>query len=133
MVLGTRARPTLLALALLLGPATGALAKLPRTRSAVVEATAYNSHPEQTGPDPTLSASGVRLEHGMRAIAVSADLADLGLVHGKKVRIEGLPGEWVVRDRMPARWKRRIDVYMGDDLDAARRFGRRRLRIHWQE
>jgi 3D (Asp-Asp-Asp) domain-containing protein len=128
-----RAQPALLALALLVLPAPGALAKLPRVRSVVVDATAYNSHPEQTGTDPTLSASGVRLEHGMRAIAVSPDLAKLGLVHGKKVRIEGLAGEWIVRDRMPARWKRRIDVYLGDDVEAARHFGRRRLRVHWQE
>jgi 3D (Asp-Asp-Asp) domain-containing protein len=128
-----RAQPALLALALLVLPAPGVLAKLPRVRSVVVDATAYNSHSEQTGTDPTLSASGVRLKQGMRAIAVSPDLAKLGLVHGKKVRIEGLSGEWIVRDRMPARWKRRIDVYLGDDVEAARHFGRRRLRIHWQE
>ena len=128
-----RAQPALLALALLVLPAPGVLAKLPRVRSVVVDATAYNSHPEQTGSDTTLSASGVRLTHGMRAIAVSPDLAKLGLVHGKKVRIEGLPGEWIVRDRMPARWKRRVDVYLGDDVEAARHFGHRRLRIHWQE
>ena len=80
-----------------------------------------------------LSAWIHRLEPGMRAIAVSRDLARLGLVHGRKVRIDGLRGEWVVRDRMPERWKRRIDVYMGEDLDAALAFGRRRVRIHWQE
>ena len=108
-------------------------AKLPRMRSVVVDATAYNSLPEQTGEDTTLSASGHRLAPGMKAIAVSPDLVALGLVHGRKVRIDGLRGEWVVRDRMPARWKRRIDVYMGEDLAAAKAFGRRRVRIHWQE
>ena len=129
-----RARSALLALAVrLLLPPEGARAKVPRVRSVVVDATAYNSLPEQTGEDPTLSASGHRLEPGMKAIAVSPDLAPLGLVHGRKVRIDGLRGEWVVRDRMPARWKRRIDVYMGEDLDAARAFGRRRVRIHWQQ
>jgi 3D (Asp-Asp-Asp) domain-containing protein len=117
----------------LLLPGDAARAKLPRMRSVVVDATAYNSVPEQTGEDSTLSASGHRLSPGMRAIAVSPDLVPLGLVHGRKVRIEGLRGEWVVRDRMPGRWKRRIDVYMGEDLAAARAFGRRRVRIHWQE
>ncbi len=102
-------------------------------RSVVVDATAYNSLPEQTEGDPWLSASGHRLEPGMRAIAVSPDLAKLGLVHGRKVRIEGLRGEWVVRDRMPRRWKRRIDIFMGEDVEAALDFGRRRVRIHWQE
>ena len=129
-----RARSALLALAVvLLLPSEGARAKLPRVRSVVVDATAYNSLPEQTGEDTTLSASGHRLAPGMRAIAVSPDLVPLGLVHGRKVRIDGLRGEWVVRDRMPARWKRRIDIYMGEDLDAARAFGRRRVRIHWQD
>jgi len=129
-----RARSALLALAAcLLVPAPAGLAKVPRVRSVVVDATAYNSLPEQTEGDPWLSASGHRLEPGMRAIAVSPDLAKLGLVHGRKVRIEGLRGEWVVRDRMPRRWKRRIDIFMGEDVDAALDFGRRRVRIHWQE
>jgi len=128
-----RAPSALLALSVGLLLARGGEAKLPRARSVVVDATAYNSLPEQTGEDPTLSASGHRLAPGMKAIAVSPDLVPLGLVHGRKVRIDGLKGEWVVRDRMPARWKRRIDVYMGEDLAAARAFGRRRVRITWQE
>lgn len=129
-----RARSALLALAAcLLVPAPAGLAKVPRVRSVVVDATAYNSLPEQTEGDPWLSASGHRLEPGMRAIAVSPDLAKLGLVHGRKVRIEGLRGEWIVRDRMPRRWKRRIDIFMGEDVEAALDFGRRRVRIHWQE
>jgi 3D (Asp-Asp-Asp) domain-containing protein len=129
-----RARSALLALVVcLLLPASSGHAKVPRVRSVVVDATAYNSLPEQTEGDPTLSASGHRLEPGMRAIAVSPDLAKLGLVHGRKVRIDGLHGEWVVRDRMPTRWRRRIDVYMGEDEEAALAFGRRRVRIHWQE
>ena len=129
-----RARSALLALAAcLLLPAPAGLAKVPRVRSVVVDATAYNSLPEQTEGDPWLSASGHRLEPGMRAIAVSPDLAKLGLIHGRKVRIEGLRGEWIVRDRMPRRWKRRIDIFMGEDVEAALDFGRRRVRIHWQE
>ena len=129
-----RPRHALLALALcLLHAPGGAGARVPRVRSVVVDATAYNSVPEQTGEDASLSASGHRLEPGMRAIAVSADLARLGLVHGRKVRIEGVDGVWVVRDRMPERWRRRIDVYMGENVDAALAFGRRRVRITWQE
>jgi 3D (Asp-Asp-Asp) domain-containing protein len=129
-----RARSALLALALCaIVPVPIGLAEIPRVRSVVVDATAYNSLPEQTEGDPWLSASGHRLESGMRAIAVSPDLAKLGLVFGRKVRIDGLKGEWVVRDRMPGRWKRRIDVFMGEDIDAAFAFGRRRVRIHWQD
>ena len=33
--------------------------------------------------------------------------------------------------RMGKRWKRRIDVYMGEDLDAARRWGVQKVRIVW--
>jgi 3D (Asp-Asp-Asp) domain-containing protein len=129
-----RARQILLVLALCLPNApAGADSVAPQVRSVVVDATAYNSLPEQTGEDASLAASGHRLEPGMRAIAVSADLAQMGLVHGRKVRIDGLDGVWVVRDRMPEQWTRRIDVYMGEDVEAALAFGRRRVRITWQE
>jgi 3D (Asp-Asp-Asp) domain-containing protein len=50
-----------------------------------------------------------------------------------RVRIAGLPGEWVVLDKMPARWQRRIDLYMGRDVDAARAFGRRGVQITWTD
>ena len=127
-------RRVLLALSLCLPFAIGAAqVRIPRVRSVVVDATAYNSLPDQTGDDATMSASGHRLEPGMRAIAVSEDLARMGLVHGRKVRIDGVDGVWVVRDRMPERWRRRIDVYMGEDIDSALAFGRRRVRITWQE
>ena len=97
-----------------------------------VTATAYNSHPSQTDDTPNLAAWGDRLEPGMRAIAVSRDLIPLGFVRGARVRIEGFPGRrFVVLDRMHYRWRRRIDIYMGDDIEAAREWGRRRLRVHY--
>lgn len=99
--------------------------------SRVVMATAYNSVPSQTYGDPNLGAWGDRLEPGMKAIAVSPDLVALGLTRGTRVRIEGLDDEYVVLDRMPSRWKGRIDLYMGDDVEAARAWGRRTVRIHW--
>lgn len=101
-----------------------------RTNQLLVRATAYNSTPEQTQGDPRLTASGVRLEPGMRVIAVSPDLAERGLAFGTKVRIEGMPGTWEVVDRMP-RGPQRIDLYFGDDEAAARKFGRKRVRIRW--
>jgi len=99
-----------------------------------VTATAYNSLPGQSAEpgDPTLAASGIRLRPGMRVVAVSDDLFELGLRFGTRLRIEGLDGEWSVADRMAARWHRRIDVYLGDDVEAARRFGERRVRIYWK-
>ena len=97
-----------------------------------VTATAYNSHSSQTDDTPNIAAWGDRLEPGMRAIAVSRDLIPLGFVRGARVRIEGFPGRrFVVLDRMHYRWRRRIDIYMGDDLEAARKWGRRRVRVHY--
>ena len=95
-------------------------------------ATAYNSLPGQTHGDPALAAWGDRLEPGMKAIAVSRDLIAMGLSHGVAVRIEGLPGEYRVLDKLHKRWKRRIDVYMGLDKQAAIDFGKRELRIFWR-
>lgn len=101
-------------------------------RTLQVTASAYNSLPEQTAGDPSRGAWGDVLEPGMRAIAVSRDLLELGLVRGVQVRIEGLPGEYAVLDKMARRWRRRIDIYMGKDLEAARAWGVREVRIHWR-
>lgn len=100
-------------------------------RELVVTATAYNSLPGQTSGDPSIGAWGDRLEPGMRAIAVSRDLIPLGLTHGARVKIEGFDGEYRVLDKLAARWTKRIDVYMGVDVEAARRFGKREVRISW--
>ena len=102
-------------------------------RGLAVTATAYNSVPEQTLGNPELGAWGDRLEPGARAIAVSPDLLALGLERGSRVRIDGLPCEWKVLDKMPRRWTRRIDIFMGRDVAAARQWGKRQVRIRWVE
>lgn len=104
-----------------------------QVHSLEVTATAYNSVLGQTNAQPTLTAWGDRLEPGMKAIAVSRDLIALGLEHGVSVEIEGLPHHYVVRDKMAKRWKRKIDIYMGEDVQAARRWGRRKVTIRWRE
>lgn len=101
------------------------------TREMLVTAHAYNSVRSQTDAQPTLTASGERLKPGMRAIAVSEDLLAMGLGYGTQVSIDGLGDGWVVRDRMASRKRRSIDVYLGNDEAAARRFGKRKLRISW--
>ena len=100
-------------------------------RSRIVRASAYNSLPGQTDDEPSVAAWGDRLEPGMAAIAVSRDLLELGLTRGVRVRIEGLPGEYVVLDKMAARWRNKIDIYMAEDVEAARRWGVREVRIQW--
>lgn len=98
----------------------------------LVQATAYNSVEGQTEGDPEVGAWGDRLDPGIRSVAVSQDLVALGMTRGARVRIEGLPGDFLVLDRMPPQWQRRIDIHMGDSLDAAREWGRREVRIYWQ-
>ncbi len=96
-----------------------------------VTATAYNSVPEQTDGDPHLAAWGDSLAPGMKVIAVSQDLIPLGLDHRTSVTIKGLPGVYLVLDKMHKRWEKRIDIYMGLDLDAARTWGKRQVEISW--
>jgi len=100
-------------------------------RTLVVTATAYDSLPEQTDADPHLAAWGDSLAPGMKVIAVSQDLIPLGLDHRTSVKIKGLPGVYLVLDKMHERWEERIDIYMGLDLDAARTWGKRQVEISW--
>lgn len=126
--------PVLLVVSLLFWSAADVAAdSTEEERSLVVTATAYNSLPGQTDEHPNVTAWGHRLKPGMRVIAVSRDLLALGLFRGIVVEIEGLPGKWIVRDKMAKRWKRKIDIYMGKDVEAARRWGERQVTIHWSE
>ncbi|RAV28079.1 3D domain-containing protein [Sinomicrobium soli] len=95
-----------------------------------VTAMAYNSVKSQTkAGDPAITAWGDRLKPGMKVIAVSRDLIKMGLSHNTEVKIEGLDGVYVVKDKMNKRWKKKIDIYMGHDVKAARRWGRRKVTI----
>jgi 3D (Asp-Asp-Asp) domain-containing protein len=100
-------------------------------RSLVVTATAYNSVSEQTDAEPHLAAWGDALAPGMKVIAVSQDLIPVGLNRRTPVTIEGFPGTYLVLDKMHKRWERRIDIYMGHDLEAARAWGKRQVEISW--
>jgi len=102
-----------------------------KQQTLLVTATAFNSLPKQGQGDANMGAWGDRLTPGMNAIAVSADLLSLGLNRGTRVRIEGLRNEFVVLDRMPPKWKKRIDIYMGNDVNAARSWGKREVNIYW--
>ena len=100
-------------------------------RTLTVTATAYNSLPNQTLGNPNIGAWGDQIKPGMKTIAVSRDLLPLGLERGTRVRIHGLPGHYIVLDRMPSKWKRRIDIHMGTDVNAARSWGKRAVKIYW--
>ena len=100
-------------------------------RSLVVTATAYNSLPDQTDDHPHLAAWGDPIKPGMKVIAVSRDLIPEGLDRHTPVKIEGFPDVYVVLDKMHGRWEKRIDIYMGTDLEAARAWGKRKVEISW--
>jgi 3D (Asp-Asp-Asp) domain-containing protein len=112
-------------------PAPAKRAPAPEERSVEVTASAYNTTGGQTDSNPTLTAFGLQLRPGMKIVAVSRDLEALGLREGVSIRIEGLDGEWKVGDRMAARWTRKIDIYMGDDVERAKQWGVRKVNISW--
>jgi 3D (Asp-Asp-Asp) domain-containing protein len=68
----------------------------------------------------------------MKAVAVSRDLIELGLDNQTEVWIDGFDGPYRVVDKMNRRYERRIDIYFGKDVAAAREFGRRTARIYWR-
>jgi len=96
-----------------------------------VTATAYNSLAYQTNSNPNITAFGDSLRPGLKYIAVSRDLLRLGLKHNVPVKIEGLEGIYFVKDKMHPRWRKRIDIYKGIDVKAAREWGRKRVCIEY--
>ncbi|SDR80576.1 3D domain-containing protein [Gramella sp. MAR_2010_147] len=96
-----------------------------------VTATAYNSLEYQTEGHPSITAWGDTLKPGMKAIAVSRDLLKLGLDHNSKIKIEGFDGVFLVKDKMHYRWRNRIDIYMGKDVNKAKKFGRKKINISY--
>ncbi|GAA0697604.1 3D domain-containing protein [Marinobacterium maritimum] len=104
---------------------------LPEVRTLNVQASAYNSVAAQTNAQPSLAAWGDTLKPGMKAVAVSRDLIKAGLTHNTLIEIEGLPGQYRVLDKMHKRWTQKIDIYMGEDIAAAREWGVREVEIRW--
>jgi 3D (Asp-Asp-Asp) domain-containing protein len=100
--------------------------------SLIVTASAYNSTKAQTEGNPYLTAFGDTLRPGMKYIAVSRDLLRKGLKHNTPVVIEGFKGLYLVKDKMHGKWRNKIDIYMGNDINAARQWGRRKVRIDYR-
>lgn len=97
-----------------------------------VTATAYNSLVYQTDSDPYLTAFGDSLTPGLKCIAVSRDLLRLGLKHNTPVVIEGLDHLYLVKDKMHSRWQNKIDIYMGNNVKAAKLWGRKKVTLKYQ-
>ena len=112
-------------------PVSGVADEVAPRRTLSLTATAYNSVPEQTNSEPNIAAWGDSLTPGMKVIAVSRDLLEIGLTRGAEVEIDGVPGTYRVLDKMGRRWEKRIDIYMGEDIQAAREWGVRNVRIYY--
>ena len=97
-----------------------------------VLATAYNSVPEQTDDTPFEAAWGDILDPEVKSIAVSWDLLDMGLTQYSIVEIAGLPGKYIVLDKMNSRWEKKIDIYMGTDIEEALQWGIKKVTISWE-
>lgn len=100
--------------------------------SLMVTASAYNSTIGQTSGNPNIAAFGDSLQPGMKSIAVSRDLLRKGLKHNTPVVIDGLEGVYLVKDKMHRKWRNHIDIYMGEDIEAARAWGRRKVCIDYE-
>ena len=101
-------------------------------KSMQVVATAYNSVAYQTSENPHITAFGDGLIPGRQYIAVSRDLIKMGMTHDTPVKIEGFDSVYLVKDKMHPRWRKHIDIYMGTDISAAKKWGRQKVRIEYQ-
>ncbi|MDC0008177.1 3D domain-containing protein [bacterium] len=97
-----------------------------------VKASAYNSVASQTDGKPSLAAWGDTLVPGQKVIAISRDLIALGIDHNTQVKIEGLNGTYLVKDKMNARYTKKIDIFMGKDVARAKEWGIKKLTIQYR-
>ena len=86
----------------------------------IVSVTTYSPTIEQTDSTPLITASGYKINPAnpkrQRIIAVSRDLKRK-YKFGKKVRITGigkLSGTYTIRDVMNKRFKKRVDILIGE-------------------
>lgn len=101
-------------------------------KSIVVDVSAYNSVISQTDDNPNLAAWGDTLLPGMKCIAISRDLIAMGLDQNTQVKIEGLNGIYLVKDKMNSKYTNKIDIYMGTDIAKAKEWGIKRLTIQYR-
>lgn len=109
-------------------------ARKPKENNLEVTAMAYTARSVGKSGKGVLprAANGQLLTPDSNAIAVSPDLFEHGLTFDKKIRIDGLEGEFTVMDTMAARHNKTIDIYFGNDHAAARQWGSRTLTISWE-
>ncbi len=87
----------------------------------IITVTTYSPTVEQTDSTPLITASGFKINpknpKRQRIVAVSRDLKKK-YKFGKKIRITGigkLSGTYTVRDVMNKRYRKRVDILIGED------------------
>lgn len=87
--------------------------------------TAYNSVPEQTDSTPCIAADGTDIckRYAAGEILCAANFVPFGTVLTISSPKMAAPITCTVADRMASRYSQRVDVYMGMDVERARRFG----------
>lgn len=121
----------ILLVVILLGCQQPVSVKEPVHKKMEVTASAFNNVGYQTDGQSSRAAWGDILKDSMKVIAVSRDLLDSGLTHNTKVYIKELDDYYTVKDKMHYRWRKKIDVFMGKDIGAAKRFGVQKVTIIW--
>ncbi len=96
-----------------------------------VTASAYNSLAYQNQGNPKITAWGDTLKPGMNVIAISRDLLKDGMKYNTPVKIDGFSGIFFVKDKMHHRWRNKIDIYMGEDVQKAKNWGRKKILIQY--
>jgi 3D (Asp-Asp-Asp) domain-containing protein len=84
---------------------------------------AYSPRRQETQGNPRDTASGEQVRPGIVALSPDVEHA-LGVTFGDRIVLEGL-GTFVFQDRVAARKKHRVDIFM-ESTGAARQFGKRR-------
>lgn len=97
-----------------------------------VTVSAYTSSGRETDSTPYLAAWGDTLDPSVKSIAVSRDLIEMGLDHNQEVNIEGFEDTFIVLDKMHKRWTKKVDIYMGNDVDKALEWGKQEVIIYWK-
>jgi len=98
-----------------------------KKRKLSIVATAYISHRRQTDNTPFIAAWNNKIRPGMKIVAVSRDLIKKhGLKNGVKVKIKGLKGHYIVKDKMNKRFRKRIDIYMGLNKKKSTKMGKKK-------
>lgn len=97
-----------------------------------VTASAYTLAQDETKQGNVgLAAWGDMITPDMKVIAVSRDLIkQQNIGHRTRVKIEGLPGVYHVRDKMHRRWRNKIDILVPTKSQAFE-WGKRTVKIRW--